>query len=159
MSVGVSAAPEIADQLNPFVQDPANYFRYGAALVFQWNLDLLPRAAQLRQAEAQLEQMRATQRYAMGGVGTEVQLAYAEVVDWTRRLEAYEKSVQTAKKWLIRAQQGIDIGTLEPKELLEPAKAYALGRFNVLQATMELDLAMAKLARATGWDAVAPDGK
>ncbi len=159
MSVGVSAAPEIADQLNPFVQDPANYFRYGAALVFQWNLDLLPRAAQLRQAEAQLEQMRATQRYAMGGVGAEVEIAYAEVVDWTRRLEAYEKSVQTAKKWLIRAQQGFDVGTLESKELLEPAKAYALGRFNVLQATMELDLAMAKLARATGWDAVAPDGK
>lgn len=159
MSVGVSAAPEIADQLNPFVEDPANYFRYGAALVFQWNLDLLPRAAQLRQAEAQLEQMRATQRYAMGGVGTEVEIAYAEVVDWTRRIEAYEKSVQTAKKWLIRAQQGVDVGTLEPKELLEPAKAYALGRFNVLSATMELDLAMAKLARATGWDAVAPDGR
>jgi hypothetical protein len=65
MSVGVSAAPEIADQLNPFVQDPANYFRYGAALVFQWNLDLLPRAAQMRQAEAKLEEMRATQRYAL----------------------------------------------------------------------------------------------
>jgi outer membrane protein TolC len=159
MSVGVSAAPEIADQLNPFVQDPANYFRYGAALVFQWNLDLLPRAAQLRQAEAKLEEMRATQRYAIGGVGAEVQVAYAEVIDWTRRLEAYEKSVGTAKKWLIRAQQGIDVGTLESKELLEPAKAYALARFNVLQATMELDLAMAKLARATGWDAVAPDGR
>ncbi len=159
MSVGVSAAPEIADQLNPFVQDPANYFRYGAALVFQWKLDLLPRAAQLRQAEAQLEEMRATQRYALGGVGAEVEIAYAEVVDWSRRLEAHEKSVQTARKWLIRAQQGVDVGTLEAKEILEPAKSYALARFNVLSATMELDLAMAKLARATGWDAIAPDGK
>jgi outer membrane protein TolC len=159
MSVGVSAAPEIADQLNPFVQDPANYFRYGAALVFQWKLDLLPRAAQLRQAEAQLEEMRATQRYALGGVGAEVEIAYAEVQDWSRRLAAHEKAVQTARKWLIRAQQGVDVGTLEAKEILEPAKSYAMARFNVLQATMELDLAMAKLARATGWDAIAPDGK
>lgn len=159
MSVGVSAAPEIADQLNPFVTDPANYFRYGAALVFQWKLDLLPRAAQLRQAEAKLEEMRATQRYALGGVGAEVEVAYAEVVDWSKRLEAHQKSVQTARKWLIRAQQGVDVGTLEAKEILEPAKAYALARFNVLSATMELDLAMAKLARATGWDAIAPEGR
>jgi len=159
MSVGVSAAPEIADQLNPFVQDPANYFRYGAALVFQWKLDLLPRAAQLRQAEAQLEEMRATRRYALGGVGTEVEIAYAEVVDWSQRLAAYERSVQTARRWLIRAQQGVDVGTLEAKEILEPAKTYALARFNVLSATMELDLAMAKLARATGWDAIAPRGR
>ena len=69
------------------------------------------------------------------------------------------KSVGYAKKWLIRVQQGIDVGTIEDKELLEPAKAYALGRFNVLNATMELDLAMAKLARVTGWDAIAPEGR
>jgi hypothetical protein len=68
------------------------------------------------------------------------------------------KSTAFAKKWLIRIQQGIDVGTIEDKELLEPAKAYALGRFNTLNATMELDVAMAKLARATGWDAIAPDG-
>jgi outer membrane protein TolC len=159
MSASLSNAPEVANQINPFVDDGGNYFHYGVALVFQWKLDLLPRAAQLRQAEAQLEEMRATQRYALGGVGAEVEVAYAEVLDWQRRLEAHERSVATARKWLIRAQQGVDVGTLEAKELLEPAKTYAVARFSVLQATMELDLAMAKLARATGWDAIAPEGK
>ncbi len=66
--------------------------------------------------------------------------------------------MQTARKWLIRVQQGIDVGTVEDKELLEPAKQYALNRFSLLNSTMELDVAMAKLARASGWDAIAPDG-
>lgn len=159
LSAGLSAAPEVADQLNPFVKDPGNFFHYGVALVFQWKLDFLPQEARIRQAAAQLEEMRATQRFALGGVGAEVENAYAEVVDWQKRLEARQKASKLAKQWLVRVQQGIDIGTLEEDELLDPAKAYALQRFNVLQATMELDMAMSKLAKVTGWDAIAPRGE
>jgi outer membrane protein TolC len=158
LQAGLSAAPEVADQINPFVSDPGNYFHYGAALVFQWKLDVLPQAARVRFAEAQLEEMRAQERFALGGIGAEVELAYAEVVDWKRRADAYAKAVRYAKRWLVMVQQGIDVGTTPEKDLLEPAKAYATNRFNLLNATMELDLAMAKLAKATGWDAIAPDG-
>jgi outer membrane protein TolC len=158
LSAGLSAAPEVADQLNPFVSDPGNYFRYGAALVFQWQLDFLPQAAQIRFAEAQLEEVRAQERYALGGAAAEVEVAHAEAVDWERRLEAYTKAVRYAKRWLVMVQQGIDVGTMAEKDLLDPAKAYAQNRFNQLNAMMELDLAMSRLAKATGWDAIAPDG-
>ncbi len=158
LSLGLGVAPEIDDQINPFAYDPANYFRYGAGLVFQWNLDFAPQAARLKQAKAQLSEMRATEKLADGGIEAEIRVAYAEVEDWQKRRAAYAKSVGYAKKWLITIQQGIEIGTVEDKELLEPAKAYALGRFNTMNATMELDVALAKLARATGWDAIAPDG-
>lgn len=156
---GFSAAPEVADQLNPYVVDPGNYFRYGAALVFQWKLDVLPQVARVRFAEAQLEEMRAQQRFALGGVGAEVELCYAEVVDWQKRADAYGKAVKYAKRWLVMVQQGIDVGTLPEKDLLDAAKAYATNRFNQLNAVMELDVAMAKLAKATGWDEIAPAGK
>lgn len=158
LQAGLSAAPEVADQINPFVSDPGNYFHYGAALVFQWRLDVLPQAARVRFAEAQLEEMRAQERFALGGIGAEVELAYAEVMDWKKRADAYAKAVKFARRWLVMVQQGIDVGTTPEKDLLEPAKAYATNRFNLLNATMELDVAMAKLAKATGWDAIAPDG-
>ncbi len=158
LSLGLGVAPEIDDQINPFAYDPANYFRYGAGLAFQWNLDFVPQVARLKQAKSNLAEMRAVEKLADGGVEAEVRLAHAEVTDWQKRRAAFVKSTSYAKKWLIVTQQGIDVGTIEDKELLEPAKAYALGRFNVMNATMELDLAMAKLARATGWDAIAPDG-
>lgn len=156
---GFSAAPEVADQLNPYVNDPGNYFRYGAALVFQWKLDVLPQAARVKFALAELEDMRAQQRFALGGVGAEVEVCYAEVVDWQKRMDAYAKAVKYAKRWLVMVQQGIDVGTLPEKDLLDAAKAYATNRFSQLNAMMELDVAMAKLAKATGWDAIAPSGK
>lgn len=158
LNLGLGVAPEIDDQINPFAYDPANYFRYGAGLVFQWNLDFVPQEARLRQSKANLAEMRATQELADGGVEAEVRVAHAEAADWKARRDAYEKAADRAKKWLIVAQQGIDIGTIEDKELLEPAKQYATNRFNTMNATMELNVALAKLARATGWDAMAPDG-
>lgn len=158
LSAGLSAAPEVADQINPFVSDGGNYFHYGAALVFQWKLDLLPQAARVRYAQAQLEEVRAQQRFALGGVGAEVEVAYAEVVDWQKRVEAYEKAVRYAKRWLVMVQSGIDVGTMADKDILDPAKAYATNRYSLLNATMELDNAMSALAKATGWDAIAPDG-
>ncbi|XXX81009.1 TolC family protein [Sorangium sp. So ce134] len=158
LQAGVSAAPEVADQLNPFTSDPGNYFHYGAALVLQWKLDLLPQSARIRFAEAQLEEMAATQRFAMGGVATEVETAYAEVVEAQKRLDAYSKAAKYGKRWLVMVQQGIDVGTMAEKDLIDPAKAYATNRFNQLNATMELDMAMSRLAKATGWDAIAPDG-
>jgi outer membrane protein TolC len=158
VNLGLGVAPGIDDQLSPFGQDPANFFRWGAGLVFQWNLDFVPQAARLDQAEADLAEMHAIARLADEGVATEIRLAHAEVVDWQKRVDAYKESVKFAKKWLIYVQQGIDVGTIEDKELLDPAKAYALGRFSVMNATMELDLAWAKLARASGWDALAPTG-
>jgi outer membrane protein TolC len=154
----MSAAPAIADQINPYVVDPANFFHYGIALVFQWKLDFPAQYARVKYAQAQLEEVRAQQRFALGGVGAEVEVAYAEVVDWMKRVEVYARAVKTAKKWLVMVQQGIDVGTIEDKDLLEPAKAYATNKFNHLNAVMELDLAMSRLAKATGWDAIAPDG-
>jgi hypothetical protein len=48
---------------------------------------------------------------------------------------------------------------MEEKELLAPAKAYAENRYKLYEAMMELNLAMSRLARVTGWNAIAPDGR
>ena len=146
-------APEIADQRNPFVKDSANYHFYGVGLVFEWKL--LPVAARLAGANAELEKMRATERYALGGVGAEVEQAYAEAEDAARRLEAYERAAKYAKQWLVKVQQGIDIGTFDDKDIVDPAKEYALKRFSVMSATFDYNVALARLALATGWDDLA----
>jgi outer membrane protein TolC len=156
-SASRSYAPEVADQLNPFVRDDANYVRYGFGLVMSWSLDFLPKAARLAQAEAQLEEIRATERFALGGVGVEVETAFAEAVDAGRRLDAYGDATRYARQWLVKVQQGIDVGTFEDEDIVDPAKEYALKRFAQLSATLDFNVAMAKLALATGWDAVAPE--
>lgn len=157
LSASRSYAPEVADQLNPFVRDEANYLRYGFGVVMSWSLDFLPKAARLAQAQAQLEEIRATERYALGGVGVEVETAFAEAEDAGRRLEAYADASRYARQWLVKIQEGIDVGTFEDEDIVDPAKEYALKRFAQMAATLDYNVAMAKLALATGWDVVAPE--
>ncbi len=162
LGLGISAklgrAPEITDQRNPFSYDPANLSQFGAALVFRWKLDLLPQAARVAQAKADLEEVRAIERFALGGVATEVERAYAEAEDANRRLEAWSDATRYAKQWLIKVQQGQDLGLFEGDELVEPAKEYALKKFSEMSALYDYNLAISALALATGWSGMLEGG-
>lgn len=147
-------APEVTDQLNPFVRDPGNYLRFGFAFGLKWKLDFLPQTARRAQAAAKLEEMRATERYALGGVGVEVEKAYVEALDAQTRLDAYAEASDYARRWLITVQQGLDIGAFEDQDLLTPAREYALRQFSEMNATYDYNVALSKLALATGWEAV-----
>jgi outer membrane protein TolC len=149
-------APAVTDQLNPYIRDDANYLRYGAALAMRWQLDLLPDAARVAQANAAIEELRETERYALGGIGVEVETAYAQVADAQAREKAYGSAERTAKQWIIAIQQGIDVGTKEDADLVDAARQWATQRYNHLSATMDLNLAWSTLALATAWDDVAP---
>ncbi len=158
LGLGLSArwakAPGITDQTNPFVRDSINVLAYGAALVLKYKLDFMPTSARVAQAKAQLEELRATERYALGGVAVEVETAYREAEDAERRLNAYAEAAGYAKKWLILVQQGIDVGTNEEEDIVDPAKEWALKRFAVMSATFDYNVAIGKLAQATGWEAL-----
>lgn len=161
LGIGLSAswarAPEVADQLNPFVRDDANYLRYGAALVLRWSLELLPNMARVDQAQANLEEVRQTERYAKGGIGVEVETAYAQVADAMTREEAYGQAQRIARRWMIAVQQGIDIGTRPESELIEAARQWAMQRYSYLTAVMDLNVAWSNLALATGSEGIAPE--
>lgn len=157
LSASRSYAPEVADQVNPFVRDEANYTRYAAGLVMKWNLDFLPRAARMAQASAQLEEVRATEQFALGGVGVEVETAFSEATDAEKRLDAYSEATRYAKQWLVKVQQGIDVGTFEEEDIVDPAKEYALKKFLQMSATMDFNVALARLSLATGWGSLLPD--
>jgi outer membrane protein TolC len=148
-------APGITDQTNPFVRDTINVVSYGAALVLRYKLDALPTAARVAQAQAQLEELRATERYALGGVAVEVETAYREAEDAERRLDAYADAAANAKRWLIMVQQGIDVGTNDEEDIVDPAKEWALRRFAMMSATFDYNVAVGKLAQATGWESLA----
>jgi outer membrane protein TolC len=150
-----SRAPEITDQLNPFVRDDANFLRYGLALGVRWSLDFLPAQARVRQSEAQLDEMQQTARLATGGVATEVEKAHAEAVEQKKKADAFQRASKLARQWMIRVAQGIDIGTAEERELIDPARQYALHRYSYLAALMDYNLAIANLALVTGDDTIA----
>jgi outer membrane protein TolC len=155
LALGLSAkwayAPEVTDQNNPYVRDSFNYFYYGALLAFRWKLDFLPKAARLAQTRADLAEMEATEQYALGGVGVEVEKAFVEARETEHRLDAMTRAAGYARQWLVKVQQGIEIGTYDDEDIVDPAKEYALKKFAQMSATFDFNLAIANLELATGW--------
>jgi hypothetical protein len=45
---------------------------------------------------------------------------------------------------------------MDDEDIVDPAKEYALKRFSQMSATFDYNVAFAKLAQVTGWQAVAP---
>ncbi len=155
VTFGYSNSPVIADQTNPFVLDNTNYLRYGAGIVFRWNLDLLPGSARVRYAEWQLAETRDLEQYALGGVGVEVTTAYAGAKDAVTREEAYGEAETLSKRWVATISAAMSVGTREERELVDPLRSYITNRYNHLQAIMDLDLAYSQLAMSTGDEAIA----
>ncbi len=152
---GYANSPVITDQTNAFVIDQANYLRYGFGIVFRWNLDLLPAAARVRYAEAQLMEMRDTEKYALGGVGVEVESAYGTAKDATTREKFYGEAEALAKRWVASVTASIAVGTKEDRDLIEPLRSYLTNRYNHLQAIMDLNVAVSSLSLATGDESLA----
>lgn len=152
---GYANAPVITDQTNAFVVDNANYLRYGFGIVFRWNLDVLPAAARVRFAEGQLAELRDTESFALGGIGVEVENAYAVAKDAQIREKFYGEAEALAKKWVASITAAIGVGTREEREIIDPLRSYLTNRYNHLQAIMDLDVAYSQLALATGDDGVA----
>lgn len=152
-----SQAPEVTDQRNPFVRDPGNFLLFGAGIGMKWKLDFFAQHTRVAQAQARLAEVQATERFALGGIATEVEKAYLEAVDAETQLAAYSEAAKYARQWLITVQQGIDIGAYDDNELIGPAKEYAMKRFSEMNATFDYNVALARLAQVTGWAAVADD--
>src|SRR5690606_38747333 len=130
---------------NPFVRDPGNYLLFGAGIGMRWKLDFFAQSTRVDQARARLQEVQATERFALGGIATEVEKAYLEAVDAENQLMAYAEAAKLARRWLIIVQQGIDIGSYEENELIAPAREYALKRFSEMNATFNYNVALAKL--------------
>jgi len=149
LSAKWSHAPEVTDQRNPYVRDSLNYLYFVGGLVMKYKLDFLPQLARIDQARAQLSEVLATQRLAREGVRQQVEEAYAELLGKRKRLELAEKSVALTKSWLLKVQQGIDVGTMDDRDIIEPAREFALKRFAEMNAVFEYNMAVAKLEQVT----------
>jgi outer membrane protein TolC len=142
--------PGVTNQTSPFIQDPANRRALGAAVVARWSLDLWGNAHRVHRAESELARTRAQTEVASRGMRLEATRTYQEVVDALRREDAWGTGEREARSWFVAAVQAYEVGTTEPRDLVDALKAYFTARFNHLQATRELNEAVAGLERTTG---------
>lgn len=157
LNASYAVAPSADPQRTAWIGDSFN--RFGATFGFgiEWGLDLLPKWARVHQAESELEEARALERLALGGVGVEVENAYASVIEAKTREENWDRAEHRSKRWISSTQDAIDLGTKDERFLIEPLRAFVYARANHAQSLMDLHVTLSELARVTGWDAIAPD--
>jgi outer membrane protein, multidrug efflux system len=156
MGADLMSTPSAVPQQNVWASDNWNHFYYYFAFGLRWNLDLLPQAARVREAESQLEETRALERLALGNAMLEVEKAYADAVEAKGREEAWDRAEHVAKQWISTVQDHIDLGSSDERALLEPLRSYANARGQHLYALMDYNVALSSLALASGWDSAAP---
>ncbi|RYZ64134.1 MAG: TolC family protein [Proteobacteria bacterium] len=163
IGLGVSAfysyAPSAERQTNAWTGDPFNNFGFGFFAGARWPLDFLAQSARVQQAEAQLQETRALERMALGGVGVEVENQYGIVVEAKARVDRWGHMTRTARKWIATVQDSIELGTRDQRALLEPVRYYVDARSQELYATHDLNVQLSELSRLTGWDTAAPTGR
>ena len=107
----------------------------------------------MRHAEADADVVTAQRHLVRGGVDFEVERAYADLAEARRRMGSGERGQKTARGWLNAVRQNMDLGTAQPRDLVDSARSYFELRISYFQAIMDVNLATAALRRAAGLDA------
>lgn len=133
----------------------------GAAIVARWNLDLWGHKVRAERSDWEAKALQAQSNLAEQGIRLEVQTQYETVLDAERRLSAWKRGHQSARRWFVSSAQGYEVGTVTAKELIDGVTAYFKARFAHLQAIHDHNMAIAglevavgrPLVRSGGWEA------
>lgn len=149
--VGVLAgAPGRKTSRDPFSQDYFNEYGGGPVLGMRWHWDFGITKAKVRQAQAELEQLKHRERTALMGIPVEVAQAYGKVQEHYKGAQAMEKAYVNARRWLITAFSNFDMGLGKMEDIFQAFERYGVTRGDYLMALFQYNLAMAKLEKATG---------
>src|SRR5690606_29043901 len=132
------------------VIDQANYTSIAAGLVLRWSLDLWGNAYRVDREGALLDDVRERSREATRGIELEVTEAYEAVRAAQQQVEAWGRGRRETRAWFIAAAQGREVGTVEPRDLVDAVRAYFTARYSHLQAIHDLNVAIANLERTSG---------
>ena len=158
LSANYTVAPSVVQSNNYFAAGNFNFFGYGIALGARWSLDIPTNQARVEQAESRVEEVRALDRLALGGVGVEVENAYAMTIESRTREEHWDHAEHLARQWIATIESEIDLGTKDERALIEPLRAYVGARLEHIRALNDFNVNQSDLARVSGWDAAAPTG-
>jgi outer membrane protein len=145
-----AGAPGRDTDPSPFHEDYYNTYSAGPMLGMKWHLDFGITRAKIRQAQAELQQLKETQKTALMGIPVEVGQAYGKVQENYKASAGLEKSYVNARRWLVTAFSNFDMGIGKMEDIFQAFEKYGAFRGDYLSALYQYNLATAELEKATG---------
>ncbi|NMO20415.1 TolC family protein [Pyxidicoccus fallax] len=137
-------------QTNPFAYDPFNERTFGVGLVVRATFDIPIKDAQLEQARAELDKLRAQEKQIRAGLRLEVTKVHSELVAAWARAKAFTEAEKSARRWVTAAFAAFDLGTGETRDLVDAFTAYAQASGDRGKSWHDVRLGMSALERVTG---------
>jgi outer membrane protein len=135
---------------DPYVVD---YFNDNGALPFvgaRWHFDFGIMKAKIGQAQAELNQLKYTERTALMGIPVEVAQDYGKVQESYKGSVGMEKAYVNARRWLVTSFSNFDMGLGKMDDIFQAFERYGSFRGDYLQTLYDYNLAVAKLDKDTG---------
>ncbi len=137
------------------LRDPAliDFYNERGAMPFlgmKWNWDFGITSAKIRQAQAELSQLKHTEKTALMGIPIQVAEAFGKVQEYYKGTKGNEKAYINARRWVITAFSNFDIGLGTMDEVFRAIREYGETRGNFLYSLYNYHLAQAKLDNVTG---------
>lgn len=137
-------------QRNPFAYDAYNERTVGLGVVMRGTFDIPIKDAQLEQAKAELDKLRAQEKQIHAGIRLEVTKVHGELVAAWARAKAFGEAEKNARRWVTAAFAAFDLGTGETRDLVDAFTAYAQASGDKAKSWHDVRLGMAALNRVTG---------
>jgi outer membrane protein TolC len=137
-------------QRDPFAYDPYNQREFGLGLVARYTFDFPVKQAQLDQARAELDKLKAQQRLLQAAIRLEVTKAHGQLVAALERAQTLAQAERDARRWATAAMAAFDLGTSGTRDLVESFTALAQSSADRAQSWHDFQVAQAELARVTG---------
>jgi len=137
-------------QRNPFANDPYNERTVGLGLVMRGTFDIPIKDAQLEQARAELDKLRAQEKQLRAGILLEVTQVHGDLVAAWARAKAFSDAEKNARRWVTAAFAAFDLGTGETRDLVDAFTAYAQASGDKGKSWHDVRVGMAALSRVTG---------
>ncbi|MCL4501869.1 MAG: TolC family protein, partial [Deltaproteobacteria bacterium] len=134
----------------PYILD---YFNDNFAFPFvgaKWHFDFGILNAKVRQAQAELEQLKHQQRLALMGIPIQVAKDYGDVQTNYKGSIGLEKAYVNARRWLVTTFSNFDMGLGKMDDIFLAFERYGVFRGDYLQTLYDYNISRAELDKDTG---------
>ncbi|MFL5343495.1 MAG: TolC family protein [Hyalangium sp.] len=137
-------------QRSPFAYDPYNDRTVGIGLAARGTFDIPVKNAQLDEARAELDKLKAQQRLLQSAIRLEVTKVHGDLVSALDRSRAYTEAEKNARRWATAAYASFDLGTADTRELMDAFTALAQASAEKSKGWFDVRVGIAALNRVTG---------
>lgn len=137
-------------QRSPFAYDPYNDRTAGVGLALRGTFDIPMKNAQLDQARAELDKLKAQQRLLQSAIRLEVTKVHGELVTALDKAQALTEAERNARRWATAAYAAFDLGTGDTRELVDAFSALAQASADKAKSWYDVRVGIAALRRVTG---------